>query len=330
MAQPAALFDSFDAIGQRESLADKIFLITPTDSPLVSAIRKVKAEAINEEWQIDKLAVVDVTNARIEGDDAALIEPTKTIRVSNRCQILSKAFGVSGSLEAVRKAGRAKELGYQLSKSGAEIKRDLEAILLNAQVIGTAALARSMGGLPSWISVNSPAATTPSTASMRGIGGAPGTTPNGLGTVLATDGALRTFNQTMIDTGMKNAWESGGHPTLLMMGAVQRGVFSTFDGIATDINTQAAQKVIVSVADVYKSNFGDLRAVENRYIRKTSSVDREVYGIDTDLLELAELRPFHIKELAVSGDSEKRLLLWEGTLKVLNEAGHFVIADLQI
>jgi hypothetical protein len=45
MAVPAATFQTFQAKGDREDLSDLIFMISPTEKPFTSAIRKTKATA---------------------------------------------------------------------------------------------------------------------------------------------------------------------------------------------------------------------------------------------------------------------------------------------
>jgi hypothetical protein len=65
---------------------------------------------------------------------------TPTTRVGNYTQISDKVIQVSTTDDVVDKAGRSTETAYQLSKASAEIKRDMESILLSdqAQSAGTA------------------------------------------------------------------------------------------------------------------------------------------------------------------------------------------------
>jgi len=330
MAQPTNLYDTYDARGLRESLADMIFNVSPTDTPFLSMMERVKAKSITEEWQTDSLAAA-AANAQIDGDNAALVEPSATTRVHNKCQIMSKVFGVSGTLEAVDKAGRGTELGYQLSKKSAEIKRDLElALLANTAIVnGNATTARVMAGLPAWIATNAPTGTATALARSDGAtDGVPGGW-NGTTVVAATDGTVRAFLQTQLDYAIQQAYTNCGKaPPNLLAGPKQRQVFSGFDGVAGTVFHEAQDKTIIGRADVYMSNFGDMKVVPDRHIRQTSSVDREVFGVNPEYVQLAELRTFRDFALAKTGDSEKRQLLWEGTLKVLNEAAHIVVADL--
>jgi hypothetical protein len=330
MAQLAGTYDTADAKGLRESLSDIIFDISPTDTPIVSGARKGKAKAIREEWQTDTLAAA-AHSPVVEGNDAAFSDPAATTRPHNVCEILQKTLLVTDTMEAVDKAGRSSEIEYQIGKRGAEIKRDLEVGCLanNAIVNRAAATAGVMAGLPAWIATNAP--TGSATAIARNVtgGGAPGGW-NGTTVVVATDGTTRAFTQAILDYCIQKGYESGAkiEGMKLLMGPKQRTVFSGFDGIASQIQTNAAAKVIQGRADVYASNFGDLMVMNERFIRQTASADREVFGIDFEYLELAVLRDFRVTDLAKTGDATKKLLVWEGTLKVLNEAALIQAADL--
>ena len=118
MAQPTGLFASYDAVGNREDLTDMIWDISPTETPVVTAIGKGKATAVKHEWQTDALAAA-AANAHIEGEDASPASASATSRLDNATQILKKHVVVSGTQEAVDKAGRNSEIAYQRTKRSA-------------------------------------------------------------------------------------------------------------------------------------------------------------------------------------------------------------------
>ncbi len=156
MAQPTNTFDTYDSIGEREDLSDVIYNISPTDTPFLSSAGKTKSTAVLHEWQTDSLAAAVTNNAVIEGDEATLDAVTATTRLSNSCQILDKTVVITGTQEAVDKAGRASEIAYQIAKKAKELKRDIESSLTsnNAEVTGSASAARVLGGLGSWVATN--------------------------------------------------------------------------------------------------------------------------------------------------------------------------------
>ena len=125
MAQPSNTFDTYDAVGIREDLQDVIYSISPTDTPFMSAAAREQVKSTTHEWQTDALAAASTSNAVIEGDEATLDASTATSRLANKTQIMDKTVVITGTQEAVDKAGRASELAYQIAKKSKELKRSI-------------------------------------------------------------------------------------------------------------------------------------------------------------------------------------------------------------
>ena len=49
MSMPTNTFNTYEAIGNREDLIDKIYKTSPTETPLLSSMERVKASAVNHE-----------------------------------------------------------------------------------------------------------------------------------------------------------------------------------------------------------------------------------------------------------------------------------------
>jgi hypothetical protein len=312
-----ATYQTYTAIGQREDLSDVIYNISPTETPFLNSVGKSKATAIYHEWQTDSLAAASVSNAAVEGATASDATIGVTTRVGNRTQISQKTIKISGTLDAVNKAGRKSEKAYQLAKASSEIKRDMEATLLSNQTAanGNSTTARNLGGLQAWLASNYSGGTS-------GTAGASGTTAR----VTGTD---RAFTATLLNTVMQSAFTNGGSPTLLLVTPAQKVVASTFSGIATRYRDVPAnqQAQIINAADVYVSDFGIIQIVPDRFIPNTDS-DDTAFLLDTEMAAVAYLRPFQTNELAQVGDAELTQLLVEYTLEVKNEAAHGIISDL--
>lgn len=313
MTQPSNTFDSYDAVGNREDLIDAIYNISPTDTPFISMIAdRGVATAVLHEWQTDSLAAADTANAQVEGDDISAGATAATSRPNNRCQISSKAVTISGTQEVVNKAGRGSEVGYQVAKRAAELKRDMEAIITGnqASVTGDATTARKLRSLESWYSTNT----------SRGTGGANGST-----TTAATDATtagIRDFTEDLLKAVLQSVWAAGGNPDVIMTGPKNKQKMSAFAGNATRTK-DAENKKLVAAIDVYESDFGTLKAVPNRFSR-----ERTAHVLESGMVETAYLRDFQLEDLAKTGDSIKKYLVAEYTLQMNNEAAHGVIADL--
>jgi len=118
------VFTQFDAAGNREDLSDFIWDVSPTDTPFVSSIAKTTSTAVKHEWMTDALADA-ASNQQLEGDSISAAASTATTRLDNVNQISYKALGVSGTQEAIIKAGRKSELKYQILKRSKELKRGI-------------------------------------------------------------------------------------------------------------------------------------------------------------------------------------------------------------
>ena len=325
-----AEFRTYTAIGQREDLANTIFNIAPTETPVVSSIGKTKATATYHEWQTDNLAAASQAGL-IEGADASGASDTPTVRVGNRTQIQGKTVHVSGTLDAVDKAGRKTETAYQLAKAGQELKRDMEKTILGnvAQSNGTAgSAARLLGSIQTWLLTNYVTeATAGSPAGPVGGNGTATRTSAGSGNYLA-------FGEDKLKACVKSCFENGGNPTLLVVPPTQKQAVSAFTGIAAQRFQAPADKqsTIVGAADVYMSDFGTLSVVPDRFMTADGGTGggEQALLLDPTMASIATLRPFESNLLAKSGDSEKHQMLVEYTLQVSNEKAHGIVADLLV
>lgn len=319
MAQFTGTYSSYDNVGDREDLTDVIYDISPTATPFMSNGGRGSASNVYHEWQQDALAAADTDNAAIEGDDIDAVDtPTPTVRLGNYTQISRKTVLITGTLEAINRAGRRSEKAYQLTKLSKELKRDMESIMLSNQaaVAGDDVTPRRLGSILAFLKTNTFHA---------GDGDDPTytSTPNDT----RTDGTQRAFTEDHVKDAMQAAWDEGGEPDILMVGSFNKRTASGFAGISeTRVSTSkgnASQTVIIGAADVYISDFGDLYITPNRFMR-----GRDALFLDSSLYEVDFLRPIKRIPLAKTGDGEKTMLLGEYTLKVKNEKGLAGVFDL--
>ncbi len=228
---------------------------------------------------------------------------------------------VSGTQEAIDKAGRNSELAYQIAKRGKELKRDLEFALTrnSGATAGASGSGATMAGVESWLATNrTTLGATISTVTTPGFSSGGFSGP--------TDASVAgTFTKAGLDQVIQETWTSGGDPKIIMVGAHNKTVASGFTGIATLYKEVPGMKqgVIVGGADVYVSDFGEHTIVPNRFSR-----DQTCLVLDFEYLAVAYLRPFTQYPLAKTGDSERRQLLAECTLEVRNEAASGKVTDL--
>lgn len=313
---------TFDQKGIREDLSDTIFRISPEETPLVSRIGKDTTKQTSFDWQTDALGVVDTGNAHLEGDDIASY-PTyvATARVGNYCQIMRKLVLVSGTAQTVDTAGRADEMDYQVVMRGAEMKRDLEAILFEniGGVAGATATPRKTATLGAWLK---------SSVDKAGDGANPVYTA-GVPGAARTDGTQRAFTETIAKSVIEAVWTAGGkvEGMTFYLGPINKAKASAFAGVyAKTFNVNGpSMGAIVGAADVYVSEFGNVMLEPSRWSR-----ERDGWLINHSFLSLKYLRPFTRIPLAKTGDADKEMLLQEVGLQVRQEAALGLAADLTI
>lgn len=312
MAQPSNTFATNDAIGNREDLSDIIYDISPTETPFLSALEKTSATSTKHEWQTHALTAASADNIVIEGDDATTDASTATTRLYNYTQISDKVARVSGTQEAVKKAGRKSELAFQMANRMKEIKRDVEMRLLcnQAWVVGNDTLGRESAGAQAWIKTNISKASN-------------GTAATGDGSDAYTDGTARAFQESFLEAAMSLAWENGGNPTMGILNAFQKRKLATFSGSSTKTSDGEKKKVVNSV-DIYIDPLGN----EVRFVPCRQAQTDVVFGFDMEHVKFATLRDFRTVELAKTGDSERKQIIVEYTLEMCNEKAHFGVYDL--
>lgn len=315
MAVPTDTTQTYQVVGRREDLTDVIHDVSPTDTPFMSAIAKGTASNTFHEWQTDALASASGTNAVVEGDDPANDAITATVRLGNYTQLSDKVIQVSSTQRAANNAGRGDELSYQLSKRSKELKRDMDTTLTGnyASVAGNASTARKSAGFEAWIQTND----------SRGSGGSNTAYSGGI-QAAATDGTQRAFSETLLKDVLQLAWENGGDPSMILVGAFNKKQASAFTGIADATrDTGNKRATIIGAADVYVSDFGELDLIASRFSRSRSALI-----VDPSMWKLCYYQRFKTEDLAKTGHADRKMLSVEYTLESCNELASGCVADL--
>jgi len=325
MAQLANTYESYDATGNREELADKIYMITPEKTPFLSLIGRKAVKSVHPEWQTDALGSIDTSNNQPEGNDWSYDAITPTIRVGNYTQISEKSLIISRTQENTDKAGRKSELAREVAKKGVELKIDMEAILLSNQAAsagtGNGATNRTLAGFRAWLATNDSLGATGSSGSFsNGIQGA------------ATNGTQRALTKALIDDVVLSTANAGGEANVLMMSNYNKTVASRFlddaDIVPLRKELKSGAATIVGAADAYLTDFGLVTFVPNvQMTRAGATIARNVFLVDPSMVMLGVFDDIQIHKPAKTGDAEKRVLNVEYTLLVPNEAAHGVVAD---
>jgi len=315
MTQPTDVYSVYDASastgvgrGNREDLASIVYDISPTDTPLLSALPRTKAKAVLHEWTTHALTGA-AANERVEGDDIAIDVANPKTRLNNRTAISAKVAGVTHTQQVVSKVGMQDAMAEEVGYKSAEIKRDMEVMLFanTAKVAGDDSTPRKSAGIPTWIT---------NAASVIGAN------PTGDGTDTATNGNQRALTEGLLQEASQLAYDDGGNPSLLIVGAFNKRVVSGFPGNQTR-NSDADDKKLVNSISVYEDDFNTLKVVADRFC-----VARNAVLIDTEHAKVAYLRPFEQFDLAKIGSTHRKQIEVEWCLEMCNPAAHSIIRDL--
>ena len=310
-----ATFKTSDQVGERESLSDVISRIDPDETPIFSNAKKEQTKAVTHEWLVQDLAAAANDNYVAEGADYSYVNPTAVTRLGNVHQISVQAASVSGTLDAVDKAGRDRETAYVKIIKGVEQRRDIEKALCKVEA-KSASDPRKAGKLASYM-------TNQSVVS-------PSTTATGDGSnVSDLAGTNAALSLAKIDTAMKAAYIDGGQPDMMVVSPTNKGVFSDLNSGSAVTNqlhmTSPKDATIIGSVSMYLTDFGMLNVTIDRF-----NEDDRIFLLDSDYYSIGHLpgRMFSVSDVAPTGDATKFSIVSEWTLIMKAPKAHAWVADL--
>jgi hypothetical protein len=307
-----AQFTQYDVVGLKEDVSDVISNITPTDTPFQSMVGNDKTTQKTFQWQEDTLRAV-ATNAQPEGFTAEDVAITPTTLRSNVCQIFAEAIKISGSLDASERYGRAKESAYQIAKTMAQVKRDLEHAYVGtaqASVTGSNGVARVMAGFQAQLY------------------------NGGSGSLDADDFVLYTGGTSTIPTEtnlldvLQQLYTYGGNPKVVMVTPANSRTVADFakaSGRYRTIESSSTgrdQRAIINVVDLYVSPFGEQRVVLNRFLKAKNTL-----VFDPSMWKKVNYRGWFRETLAKTGDNTTMMVVGEFSLKHRNKQASAAIVE---
>lgn len=303
------IFQTYEQVGIKEDISDIISNISPTKTPFLTSIGNEKVTNTLFQWQTDILRAV-ASNPILEGADAAYITVSPTVMLNNHTQIFAEAVQVSGTVDAVSVYGRARESAYQLAKSAAALKRDLENAFVGtaqAAVAGSDSVARQMASFQVQTSQ-----TNADAAAVNNV---------------YTGGTSTPPTEANFLTVLQNIFTAGADPEVIQVTPANALIFATFAAAAgryRTLPTGGDDKTLINVVNLYVSPFGEQKVVTNRFLKASDSL---VYS--PKYWAQATLRPWTRETLAKTGDSLKMMIVGEFSLKCKNpQASGMVIEQV--
>ena len=323
MAAVAGTIQTYAFATLREDLSSAENMISPTETPFMTALKKVKAKNKLHEWPLTELGAVE-TNRVIEGESAPAINTGITpFRRQNFCQISDKVILISDSTPKHDEAAGTESLAKQISYKLKELKRDKETMLLDnvAANPGSASVARVSAGLGAFLRTN-PVRAVAGPAVAPTLSNSP-RTGDGYPAAAATGGTAQAMTEVRFNDAMMNIWNSGGNPKYAYVTAAHKRKISTLFVANSTKYKSADDKKLINAIDVYESDFGQLQIVPDRFMYANS-----IYMVDPEYIALATLMETRQVPLARTGHAESVLIQSEYCLEVGNEAAHGGLMDI--
>ena len=297
-----AQYTSYDQVGKKEDVSDIISNITPTKVPFQAMIGNERVSNTLFQWQEDELRAVTV-NAKVEGFTAADATLTATTMRNNYTQILEKTIKISETADAVATYGRAKESAYQLSKAGAELRRDLEHAMVGTKqtaVAGDSSTARKFAGFQAQVASGNFTYT-----------GATG-----------TPAVANALDEDDLLAALQDLYNEGSDPSVVMVTPTNSLIVAGFAKASGRSRDFASGKSVVNAVDLYVSPFGEVKVYLNRFL---AAGDTLVF--DPEMWKQCTLRPWARETLAKDGDNMKMMIVGEYSLKHKNQKASAVIRE---
>jgi len=238
-------------------------------------------------------AVFDIiSHPRPEGMEGPKDESVARVRGYNYTQIFSKGVVLTGTSSAIKHNGIADEDTYQVDARLRELIRELDRTV----IMGIRSAARhadaaygSFGGLIDFIS-HASSGNTNSTA--------------------------ETLTPSVLNAMIKQIWDDGGNPDMIIVGGTQKQKISDFDKEyrRSTLDTRRAGFTV----EEFVSDLGiNLRVIVDRWVPSDICI-----VVDSSRLMVRPLtgRGFFVEKLAKTGDSEKYQIVGEYTMEVKHAA----------
>lgn len=324
-------------VQMKESFADVIYNLSPTDTPFTSMCKRESISAIEIGWFADKLADAKVQAGIPEGADAPVGEYEEVKRVMNLTQIFMKSVKVSNTAESVDFYGRKSEMAYQMTKKSQELKRDIEATLCSKSRTAKGGYFSSLvATTPGNVTLNSGTADD-TTREMSNFKFQIINNPMGTNNTVENGGGL-ALNEGHLNKLMQKVWSKGGNPKTALVTANTAQAIAGFAltggsvGGAARYRDIGQEKKLVNVVDVYVTPFGEMKIGLSRWLNygeatpvaptgsnpvvPGSDYKNDIFLIDPKYISLAYLRQPSTTSIPQHGDREEKLITTELTFKL--------------
>jgi len=309
------------------------------ETPLLNRIGSDRALEITPKW--DDVAIeAPAENAQVEGIAATALTASTVVPVkrTNTCQIVAALLSVTGSAAQLAANG--------VFNSNIRDQIDFQLSLKLPQMVASIAYSAWFG-----VEVTESSAAGSSARKMAGLIGTVGSYNDGILTsahgAVVTDNSGKAFDQDVFDNWLYSIALNGGganhRPTAVYCSLKAQQKISTFDNMVnvtanvTDVealaNLTAGQRVTKYIAPwggvidiIWEPQCAYSGTAANNWMAALCEPDLAMLNFRGDATE----QGIQVERLAKVGDTDDRLLTWEGCLKVQVYAAHGILKNMTI
>lgn len=350
MAFPGDAIDNVDlkalATGGlvNEDVAQQIFRLSEVDTPVQNAIGSGSCKQDFTEWTFEELGSADTSKVRIQGSNPSTYESAGGTRVGNRTQINGRTLSVSSTARKSDTIGAGDYLTYKTALEMQRVRQDIEAAVTGRQASvadDNNTTAGKAGAFSAWLTSNDD----------LGSGGASGgynTTTNIVDAPTAGVGRQLAY-ASMIGAANLAAFEAFGNPTIItstptviqkINQAIVAGTVKTTTASANVTGAASGGKTPLIAQGYYQvivNDFGVAQTFVPNRLQPTYTgggtssnvvTAAEVLGIDPARAAMLTLDGYRVTPIVTSGLNHTRDITTQWSLRVDNEAAHWVVRDI--
>lgn len=279
-----ALHTNQDTV-RREDLMDVLVDVSPDSNYIQTFAQKGVASQTLHEWGEDYIGRESSNSKSIEGDEATFSDLSQPTRKNNICQIIKQTFAVSETEREVNKLSPKDAFAYQQAKAMTTWKNKFEfALLRGTKASGSSGVAREMDGIRNTI------------------------VTDGLYTTRASGTSLNEVEFSDVVAASWNITDEFVFDLVLTTASKKRDISKFTAGNTRNIS--AEDKRLVNTISIFESDFGIHEIKAHKDV-----LTADLIGVRKSNIHIAYLRKPKMKELGLSGDSAKGMIVGEATVE---------------
>src|SRR3990167_573562 len=273
-------------------------LVRVTTTPTTSAMTVQRAYAGTTGATHDDNDTLEIIGYAVtDGADPALFSTTDQTKRFNYMQVVQEAITVSDLNQWSAQYGIKDKFTYQVEKWMKVLSIRAEKTLIYGQRSEDSTNnTRLMGGLDYWI------------------------------TSEVTDASSAALTETHINDAMKNVYENGGTPNLMVISPKQVQKLSGLVGTGAGqpvVFDPSGNMTIGKAVKRYTTDFGQLDVLVDRHVNANT-----IYLLDTSLMKIVQGQPFTLENLARTGMARKAQIQGWFSFELQAEDRHAIIKNL--